>query len=761
MKNLSADFQQRIDKIDEALMTVKDPARRSKLTQRLANLKQKQAMQQKAALGKQAAVAMRLQKVDRLLSQTEERRETLAKRKAHLESLMAAGERDTEMVDKVDTEMVAKVETDEVELAPQKPGIRLVHGVKNIDRVIHIEQRLSSPKISEEKRQKLARKLTILKGKQHQKPANQMAFEDRIKNVESRLADPETNDQQRKALTRRLAMLKQKQDAKSSQPTNLDERVKHIEQRLGNPNMPEQQRQKLAHRLLMFKAKQQKPAQQMTVEDRVKQMESRLEDPETNDQQRKVLARRLAMLKHKLQAKPRQPVSPEDRVKHMEQRLANPNTPEKQRQKLAHRLSIVKAKQQKPAQQMTLEDHVKHVESRLADPETNDGHRKKLALRLSMLKRKQQANLGRRVKLEERVKHIEQLLANPDTPERKRQNLTQRLSILKAQQQGKDAGVEMKALQGNMLQQRVERVEARLAKDDLNPEERDQLQERLTFLRAKLENKGIRKHEPAGSNRSNLEQRLKRQEQLLEQKNLDQGRRQEVEHRVACMRAKLQNQERRGLGGGVNLSVRARNQKRLIGLEQRARETGDEAALTRIALQEVYVAHYPTEDGEEGSLRKYIPLCAKQVKKKAAMRQKALELARSEPGADWIAPDQYERLPDHWTVEDEIAMFGKGKKWKKFAPTKRDDEEDDADDAYDLVDNKKEEDIDTDFEVLMDEEAVYRDAMKDDDEAMKDDDEAEGIGDNYLNVEVDDLDFVGVETTGIQHALEEGMKVDE
>jgi hypothetical protein len=537
MKNFSNKpvvMQQRIERIDELLTKVDDPAKRSKLTQRLAKLKKKQENQQKnAPLGGQALVATRLQKVNRLLSQTEEKRKMLEKRKAHLESQLAAEAAEQEMA-QWETQMDAEKET--TGTAPEKPDDRLAQ-----------------------------------------------------------------------------------------------------------------------------------------------------------------------------------------RVKHMEQRLSNPKTPEKQRQKLMQRLSILK---EEPVNQMTLEERVKHFELRLADPETNENQRKKIALRLSMLKHKQQAKQLQQkpaiqMTLEKRIKHIEQRLADPETPEKQRQNLAHRLSMFKAKQQGKAGAPELKALQGNMLQNRVERIQARLAKEDLNPEQREQLQERLAFVKAKLENRANKKHAAATTtNRPNLEHRLKRQEKLLEQENLDEGRRQEVERRVSCIRAKLQNQERRGQGDGVFEIVHARNQKRLMSLEQRAREAGDEAALTRIALQQVYYAHYPTEDGEQGTQRKYITLCAKQVKK-AGIRQQALELACSEPRVDWIAPDQYERLPDHWTVEDEIAMFGKDKNWKKFAPANHDEDED----------------IGGDFDLL-----------------KIDEDEEDD-----LNVEVDDLDWVGVGPT----EKKEGMKVDD
>jgi hypothetical protein len=377
----------------------------------------------------------------------------------------------------------------------------------------------------------------------------------------------------------------------------------------------------------------------------------------------------------------------QQRIKRVNLRLMKVQDPD-WRNKLEQRLAHVKSRQHAnkgdaaaPGTQPGLARRLQRINRLLSQTEEKRQNleKRKVHLESQMSAQNDDKKAGtfpqkpdQRLTLEQRVKRIEHRLSNPKIPDKQRQKLTQRLSILKDKQQEKLATTEANPFLGNIFQKRVNRIQARLAKQGLGLEQREKLQERLTILENKLDN-----NHQAGTNCSNLEQRLKRQEQLLEKENLSGGRRHEVERRIARIRAKLQNQGRRSQDCGAQ-NVRERNQKCLMSLEQRAREAGNETALARIALQQVYVAHYPTEDHEQGSQRKYTPVFSKQVKEKAVIRQRALELARSEPGADWIAADQYERLPDNWTLDDEIATFGKGKKGAPFkhGVLKGDEEED-------------------------------------------------------------------------------------
>merc|ERR1719343_1328026 len=103
---------------------------------------------------------------------------------------------------------------------------------------------------------------------------------------------------------------------------------------------------------------------------------------------------------------------------------------------------------------------------------------------------------------------------------------------------------------------------------------------------------------------------------------------------------------------------RAKQKQRLIKMEAKARANKNPKALARIALQQVYVAYYPSDID-------YVPLFDEGLSiQRAAIRAQALKLAAirvsANDGVDWIAEDMYERLPEKWSLEDEIAMFGGG-----------------------------------------------------------------------------------------------------
>ncbi|CAB9524988.1 expressed unknown protein [Seminavis robusta] len=98
---------------------------------------------------------------------------------------------------------------------------------------------------------------------------------------------------------------------------------------------------------------------------------------------------------------------------------------------------------------------------------------------------------------------------------------------------------------------------------------------------------------------------------------------------------------------------REKQKQKFIQMEQKARSNKNEKALDRIALQQVYVAHYPDP-------QHYVSAFGgnKSIKKRAILRAQALDLASSEQGVNWIAADMYERLPQQWSMDDEVATFG-------------------------------------------------------------------------------------------------------
>lgn len=236
--------------------------------------------------------------------------------------------------------------------------------------------------------------------------------------------------------------------------------------------------------------------------------------------------------------------------------------------------------------------------------------------------------------LAQRVERVEKRLAKVDEDDtEKRNNLQKRLASLK-----KKLGQKSKPSIPINPQKRFDRIQARLNDENITDKQRENLGQRLEVLRKKLENAG--KKTPEAS----LHQRLARQQRLLSKKDLNPARRQEVERRVARLTDQLENHNHRAV------HVRELNKKRLIAAVQRA--GGNDLKLARLALQQVYVAHYPIDE------EVYIPINSNQIKKKAAIREKALERARSEPCVEWIAAEQYERLPPFWSFDQEKAAFG-------------------------------------------------------------------------------------------------------
>ncbi|CAB9523417.1 expressed unknown protein [Seminavis robusta] len=100
---------------------------------------------------------------------------------------------------------------------------------------------------------------------------------------------------------------------------------------------------------------------------------------------------------------------------------------------------------------------------------------------------------------------------------------------------------------------------------------------------------------------------------------------------------------------------REKQKQKFIQMEQKARSNKNEKALDRIALQQVYVAHYPDP-------QHYVSAFGgnKSIKKRAILRAQALDLASfpSRAVKPGYAADMYERLPQQWSMDDEVATFG-------------------------------------------------------------------------------------------------------
>ena len=103
------------------------------------------------------------------------------------------------------------------------------------------------------------------------------------------------------------------------------------------------------------------------------------------------------------------------------------------------------------------------------------------------------------------------------------------------------------------------------------------------------------------------------------------------------------------------------DRQRLTRLEKKARQNADKAELYKVALDQVYVAHHPSDV-------KYIPLFTKgqqrvvdqsrQLLKRAITRKRILkEISTTKT---WVSDDLYKLLPlqKEWTIQDEEQIFG-------------------------------------------------------------------------------------------------------
>lgn len=141
--------------------------------------------------------------------------------------------------------------------------------------------------------------------------------------------------------------------------------------------------------------------------------------------------------------------------------------------------------------------------------------------------------------------------------------------------------------------------------------------------------------------------------------------------------------------------------KRLIEIEKliRQQEENTDQSLKVIALQQVYVAHYPDNSAGvtqaqleaaldpdvkkskafavfrkgtigTGSYAEYVPLFGKlnpeMLALHAKIRKVAIDRALTQEPVDWMSPDMYQRLPKTWSIADEYFTFGQKKGAKQI-----------------------------------------------------------------------------------------------
>lgn len=168
--------------------------------------------------------------------------------------------------------------------------------------------------------------------------------------------------------------------------------------------------------------------------------------------------------------------------------------------------------------------------------------------------------------------------------------------------------------------------------------------------------------------KGSLKQQLRGHQRLLSKLSEEEAdRRKELEDKIRQLQSEI-SQKNQSLQEKKNAErahgPRFLDRQRLTRKEKQERNnTKNESNLLKLALDQVYVAHHPNDI-------KYMPLFQKgqrvvdqsrQLYRRAVTRKRILKLlASSSPPShcNWIARDQYERLPKDWTIQDEENMFG-------------------------------------------------------------------------------------------------------
>lgn len=174
--------------------------------------------------------------------------------------------------------------------------------------------------------------------------------------------------------------------------------------------------------------------------------------------------------------------------------------------------------------------------------------------------------------------------------------------------------------------------------------------------------------------KGSLKQQLRGKERLLAKlPETESERRQEIEQQIQELKTEIEGKqivekERQNAKDSHGLRFLERQRltrnerslrKLLAAASTREEKTRFEAELQRIALDQVYVAHFPHD-------MRYIPLFrngvrmvdvnARKLARRATTRKRILKNL-GEDRVKWIAADQYERLPLEWSVEMEKKTF--------------------------------------------------------------------------------------------------------
>lgn len=185
------------------------------------------------------------------------------------------------------------------------------------------------------------------------------------------------------------------------------------------------------------------------------------------------------------------------------------------------------------------------------------------------------------------------------------------------------------------------------------------------------------KSNTAAKKKSCPKNQLRGQVRLLAkfESNSDPDKRKELEESIFALKKEIADKEgieKERQHAQQSHGVRFLERQRLFRMEKAVRKLIDDAndtneqasyqqELNRIALDQVYVAHFPHD-------QKYAPLFRKGARsiddkrtltRRVFTRSRILRELKKEDMVDWISKDQYKRLPkQEWTTEMETETFG-------------------------------------------------------------------------------------------------------
>ena len=188
--------------------------------------------------------------------------------------------------------------------------------------------------------------------------------------------------------------------------------------------------------------------------------------------------------------------------------------------------------------------------------------------------------------------------------------------------------------------------------------------------------------------RSSLKQQLRGHERLL-QRATDENHRRDLLQKIQQLQQEIdskQKMERERQNAKKSHGARFLERQKLVRMERNVHKNSNlssaqkERELTKIALDQVYVAHYPMD------YAKYLPLFYQGVRRvdhrrlltrRAQIRTRVLSLLLLLPEQEqetksWISAQQYERarsVKKEWSVEQEVAWFGEASSSSAAAAT--------------------------------------------------------------------------------------------